>query len=192
MTQLNMIDHLGYGIERMNHSQASRCLPLFDYDFSDPCEVRLTIYGTVVDESYTRTLMAHSDLPFEDVLVLDRVQKSRPISDAALRRLRRKGLVESCKPHLRVADSVAEATGIKATYVEKRGRSEEYCMALVTDLIRQCSPATRAEIKEAVYPALPADLRAEQWYDKVGNLLRKMRKDGAIPFDRPSSRWALV
>lgn len=77
MTQLNMIDHLGYGIERMNQSQASRCLPLLDYDFSDPCEVRLTIYGTVADESYTRMLMAHSDLPFEDVL--DRAQKSRPI-----------------------------------------------------------------------------------------------------------------
>ena len=28
MTQLNMIDHLGYGIERMNRSQASCCLPL--------------------------------------------------------------------------------------------------------------------------------------------------------------------
>lgn len=65
-------------------------------------------------------------------------------------------------------------------------------MAFITDLIRQCGPVTRAEINVAVYPALPADLRAEQRYDKVGNLLRKMRKDGAISFDRPSSRWALV
>lgn len=45
--------------------------------------------------------------------------------DAALRRLRRKGLVEGRKPHLRVAASVAEATGTKAVYVEKRGRSKE-------------------------------------------------------------------
>lgn len=192
MTQLNMIDHLGYGIERMNHSQASRYLPLPDYDLSNPCEVRLTIYGSVVDESYTRMLMARSDLPFEDVLALDRVQKGRPISDTALRRLRRKGLVEGRKPHLRVAASVAEATGTKAAYVEKRGRSEEYCMALVTDLIRQCGPVTRAEINEVVYPALPTDLSAEQRYDKVGNLLRKMRKDGIISFDRPSSRWSLA
>ena len=150
------------------------------------------IYGSVVDESYTRMLMARSDLPFEDVLALDRVQKSRPISDAALRRLRRKGLVEGRKLHLRVAASVAEATGTEASYVEKRGRREEYCMALVTDLIRQRGSATRAEINEAVYPALPADLSAEQRYDKVGNLLRKMRKDGAISFDRPASRWDLV
>ena len=65
-------------------------------------------------------------------------------------------------------------------------------MALVTDLIRQRGPATRAEINEAVCPALPADLSAEQRYDKVGNLLRKMRKDGAISFDLPSSRWDLA
>lgn len=192
MTQLNMIDHLGYGIERMNHSQASRYLPLPDYGLSNPCEVRLTFYGSVVDESYTRMLMARSDLPFEDVLTLDRVQKSRPISDPALRRLHRKGLVEGRKHHLCVAASVAEATGTKVTYVEIRGRSEEYCVALATDLIRQRSPATRAEITEAVYPALPVDLSAEQRYGKVGNLLRKMRKDGAISFDRLSSRWDLV
>jgi ATP-dependent DNA helicase RecG len=192
MTQLNMIDHLGYGIERMNRSQASRYLPLPDYDLSNPNEVRLTIYGSVVDESYTRALMAHSDLPFEDVLALDRVQKGRPVSDAVLRRLRRKGLVEGRRPRLRVAVSVAEATSTKAAYVEKRGKSEEYCMALVTDLIGQHGPATRAEINEAVYPALSADLTDEQRYDKVGNLLRKMRKGGALSFDRSSSRWCLA
>ncbi|MST73269.1 transcriptional regulator [Olsenella sp. CA-Schmier-601-WT-1] len=192
MTQLNMIDHLGYGIERMNRSQASRYLPLPDYDLSNPNEVRLTIYGSVVDESYTRALMAHSDLPFEDVLALDRVQKGRPVSDAALRRLRRKGLVEGRRPRLRVAASVAEATSTKAAYVEKRGKSEEYCMALVTDLIGQHGPATRAEINEAVYPALSADLTDEQRYDKVGNLLRKMRKGGVLSFDRSSSHWGLA
>ena len=192
MTQLNMIDHLGYGIERMNRSQASRYLPLPDYDLSVSGEVRLTIYGSVVDESYTRALMAHSDLPFEDVLALDRVQKARPIPEPVLRRLRRKGLVEGRKPHLRVTASVAEVTGTKADYVEKRGRSEEYCMALVTDLIRQRGAITRSEINEAVYPALSADLTDDQRYDKVGNLLGKMRKTGAITFDHALSRWRLA
>lgn len=158
MTQLNMIDHLGYGIERMNHSQAGRYLPLPDYDLSDPNEVRLTIYGSVVDESYTRMLMAHANLPFEDVLALDRVQKGRPISEAAVKRLRRKGLVEGRRPNLHVATSVAEATGTEASYIERRGKSEEYCMALVTDLIRKKGPATRTQINEAVYPALPPAL----------------------------------
>lgn len=109
-----MIDRLGYGIERMNISQAKRYLPLPDYDLSGGDEVRLTIFGSVVDESYTRLLMDNASLAFEDILALDRVQKNRPISDAALKRLRRKGLVEGRKPHVHVAADVARATGTEA------------------------------------------------------------------------------
>jgi ATP-dependent DNA helicase RecG len=100
--------------------------------------------------------------------------------------------LEGRKPHLRVAASIAEVTGTKADYVEKRGESEEYCMALVTDLIRSNGPATRAEINGAVCPALSADLSAEQRYHKVSNLLAKMRKAGVVSFDRSSSRWSLA
>lgn len=64
--------------------------------------------------------------------------------------------------------------------------------ALATGPIRQHGPAMRADINGAVYPALPTDLTEEQQYDKVGNLLRKMRKDGAVSFDRTSSRWRLA
>jgi hypothetical protein len=48
------------------------------------------------------------------------------------------------------------------------------------------------EFNEAVYPALSADLTEEQRYDKVGNLLRKMRKDRTVSFGRSSSRWYLA
>ena len=98
MTELNMIDHLGYGIERMNRSQARRYLPLPEYDLSDPTMVRLTIWGSVVDEAYTRLLMQRSDLPFDEVMALDRIQKGHPIAEDMLRRLRRKGLVEGAGP----------------------------------------------------------------------------------------------
>lgn len=39
---------------------------------------------------------------------------------------------------------------------------------------------------------LSADLIDEQRYDKVGDLLRKMRKNEAVSFDRSSSRWHLA
>lgn len=65
-------------------------------------------------------------------------------------------------------------------------------MALATDLIRQRGPTMRADINGAVYPALPTDLTDEQRYGKVGNLLRKMRREGAVSFDRTSSRWRLA
>ncbi len=183
MTQLNMIDHLGYGIERMNRSQANRYLPLPDYDLSEPGEVRLTIYGSVVDEAYTRLLMQSRNLPFEDVLALDRVQKGRPIPDTTLRRLRRKRLVEGRKPHLHVAASIADATGTSAEYIQVRGQSEEYCMALISDYLKRNGIAQRSELDEAVIPSLSAELTDEQKRNKVKNLLAKMRQRGLVVYE---------
>jgi ATP-dependent DNA helicase RecG len=161
MTELNMIDHLGYGIERMNRSQASRYLPLPEYDLSNPGEVRLTIWGSVVDEAYTAMLMQRSDLPFDEVMALDRIQKGRPIADDMLRRLRRKGLVEGRKGHLRVAASVAESTGMKVPYLELRGQSDEYCMGVINDLLHSGGPSTRHDVDAAVFPLLSVSLTQE-------------------------------
>ena len=194
MTQLGMIDHLGYGIERMNRSQASRYLPLPDYDLSDPAEVKLTIYGRVVDEAYTKLLMEDSDLPFEDILALDRVQKGRPIPDSTLKRLRRKKLVEGRVPNIRVSAEIATATGTKAEYIKARGETDEYCMALISDYLTKNETATRGELDEVVYPALSEMLSEEQKKNKVDNLLRKMRKGGEIEASRRggASQWRLA
>ena len=185
MTELNMIDHLGYGIERMNRSQASRYLPLPEYDLSNPGEVRLTIWGSVVDEAYTAVLMRRSDLPFDEVMALDRVQKGRPIADDMLRRLRRKGLVEGRKGQLRVAASVAESTGTKVPYLELRGQSDEYCMGVINDLLHSGGPLTRHDVDAAVFPLLSVSLTHEQKTNRVDYLLKKMRREGKI-----QSVWA--
>lgn len=194
MTELNMIDHLGYGIERMNRSQASRYLPLPEYDLSNPGEVRLTIWGSVVDEAYTAVLMRRSDLPFDEVMALDRVQKGRPIVDHMLRRLRRKGLVEGRRPRLRVAASVAEAAGAKVDYLEQRGHSREYCVAVITDLIARNGPSTRAEIDLALAPHLPANLTESLVRNRVDGLLRGMREEGKVRSDRIDGqrKWLLT
>lgn len=193
MTQLNMIDHLGYGIERMNRSQASRYLPLPDYDLNNPGEVKLTIYGRVVDEGYTKLLMQNSSLPFEDVLALDRVQKDRPISDAAIRRLRSKKLVEGRRPHLRVAASVAKATGTQANYLQARGQSDEYCRALITDYLRRQGLASRPQIDAVVFPALSTELTEEQKRNKVKNLLAQLSRDHEIKYEPKGENrgWSL-
>lgn len=194
MTALNMIDHLGYGIERMNRSQAKRYLPLPEYDLTDPAEVRLTIWGSVVDEAYTNLLMSRSDLPFDEVMALDRVQKGRPIADEMLRRLKRKKLIEGRRPHLRVSASVAEATGTKVDYLEQRGQSREYLYAVITDLLTKSGPCTRAEIDDALRPHLPSGLDASQMRNRVDNLLRNMRREGRICSVRIDGKrvWALA
>lgn len=193
MTELNMIDHLGYGIERMNRSQASRYLPLPDYDLSNPNEVRLTIYGSVVDESYTRILMLKSNLPFEDILALDRVQKHQPIPTATARRLRRQKLIEGRKPNLYVSEAIANATGTQAEYVRARSHSNEYYIRLVLDYLRQYDNATREQLNELLYPALDNSLTEEQQSNKVKNVLSSMRARGLIysEFAGRNSVWHL-
>ena len=175
MTELGMIDHLGYGIEKMNRSQAKRYLPLPEYDLSSPEEVKLTIWGSVVDEAYTRMLMHHTDLPFDEVMALDRIQKGQPVADDMLRRLRRKNLIEGRRPHLRVAASVAEATGTKVTYLEQRGQTDEWYMALIHDHLRKDGPLARGEIVDLIQPHMPAGSSREQCINKVDNLMRKMK-----------------
>ncbi|MGN0262611.1 MAG: RNA-binding domain-containing protein [Eggerthellaceae bacterium] len=193
MTQLNMIDHLGYGIERMNRSQANRFLPLPDYDLSNPNEVKLTIFGRVVDEGYTALLMHNKTLPFEDVLALDRIQKGQPISDRALRRLRNKNLIEGRKPHLRVAASIAKAIGTQASYIQIRGQSDEYCRALITDYLKKKGLASRTEIEAIVFPSLSTELTEEQKRNKVKNLLAQLRQNQEVHYESEEGKrgWRL-
>ena len=94
MTELNMIDTMGYGIYEMHRSQARRYFPLPDYDLAENQAVRMTIYGKVVDPAYSRLLIQRDDLSFDDVLALDRVQKKQSLPDVTIRRLRRAKLIE--------------------------------------------------------------------------------------------------
>ena len=137
--------------------------------------------------------MQNSSLPFEDVLALDRVQKGRPISDAAIRRLRSKKLVEGRRPHLRVAASVAKATGTQANYLQARGQSDEYCRALITDYLRRQGLASRPQIDAVVFPALSAELTEEQKRNKVKNLLAQLSRDHEIKYEPKGENrgWSL-
>ena len=120
VTELNMIDHMGYGILDIYRRQRQRFLPLPDYDLSEPERVRLTIHGRVVDPAYSRLLMRETGLPLADVLALDRMQKRLPITDDAIRRLRRNHLIEGRRPNIHVSARIAAATASKADYIRTR------------------------------------------------------------------------
>jgi ATP-dependent DNA helicase RecG len=94
MTELNMIDRMGYGIHDIFRKQAQRYLPMPDYDLHTRNTVSLTVYGSVIDRVYTVLLMEHTGIPLGDILALDRVQKGLPLSDDAIARLRKAKLIE--------------------------------------------------------------------------------------------------
>ena len=193
MVELGMIDTLGYGIFDMHNRQVHRFLPMPDYELT-PTQVKLTIHGAVVDEAYTNLLMQRTDLPLVDVLALDRVQKSLPIPDETIKRLRSKRLIEGRRPHLRVAPVVADATETRAGYIHARGQDDLHYLRLIVDYLREFGTATRPDIDDLLYGKLPDGLTRDEKTRKVANLLTKLRRDGHIrnTGTRTNPVWVLV
>lgn len=194
MTELNLIDHMGNGIHRMVTDQRKRFLPMPDYDITtDPGEVHLTMHGAVIDEAYSQLLMARTDLPLEDVLALDRVQKRLPINGAASDRLHRAKLVEGRRPNLRVAAKIAAATGTEIQYSKSRAFDDEHYNALIIRYLEDFGKADRKTIDSLLVDKLSVDLTDEQKRNKVDHLLRKLRLAGRIENDgaRPYPLWSI-
>lgn len=194
MAELNMIDTMGYGIHEMHQSQANRYLPMPDYDLSNPDAVRMTVYGSVVDPAYTRLLMQKTDLPLQDILALDRIQKRLPLPPESVTRLRRAGLVEGRKPNVHVSAMVAKATGGKAAYIRTRGQDDAFYAKLLTDYLDKFSKASRKEIDDLLWDKLSDGLNADQKKRKINNLITKWRRSGLIrnAGSRKASEWRLA
>ena len=180
VTELNMIDHMGYGILDIYRRQRQRFLPLPDYDLSEPERVRLTIHGRVVDPAYSRLLMRETGLPLADVLALDRVQKRLPITDDAIPRLRRNHLIEGRRPNIHVSARIAAATASKADYIRTRTQDDEHYAKLIVDYLREFEKADRSEIDGLLIDKLSDALSPDQKQRKISNLLTKMRRQGRI------------
>lgn len=194
MAELNMIDQMGYGIQRIYEAQRRRFFPLPDYDLTDPDAVRLTIHGRVVDPAYSRLLMQQTDLDLVDVVNLDRVQKKLPITEDAIKQLRRRTLIEGRKPNFHVSAKVAAATATMADYVRTRAQDDEFYAKLLTDYLAGAGRATRREVDQLLVDKLSDALTPEQRTKKIGNLLTKLRRQGVIVNSGPRAapQWMLA
>lgn len=180
MTELNMIDTMGYGIYEMHIGQARRYFPLPDYDLSEPNVVKMTIHGKIVDPAYSRMLIHKIDLSLQDIFALDRVQKKLPIDDAMVKHLRRANLIEGRKPNLHVSATVAAATASKADYIRTRAQDDDYYTKLTRDYLVEYGSATRKEIDKLLWGKLSDALDDEQKHNKISNLITNMRRSGKI------------
>ncbi len=180
MTELNMIDHMGYGIQDIYRRQRQRFFPLPDYDLSEPEVVRLTIHGRIVDEAYSQLLMQRTGLPLADVLALDRIQKHLPITDDAVRHLRHARLIEGRKPNFFISARVADATSQKARYIKTRAFDDFHYEEMIVGYLREFGHASRKELDELLRAKLSDVLDETQKTHKIGNLLSALRRKGRI------------
>jgi ATP-dependent DNA helicase RecG len=194
MTELNMIDTMGYGIYAMHIGQARRYFPMPDYNLLEPNVVKMTMYGGVVDPAYSKLLMQKTDLLFDDILALDRVQKKLPLPDEAIARLRRAKLIEGRKPHFHVALAIAAATEKKAEYIRMRTLDDSHYIQLIKDYLTSFGVASRKDIDELLINKLSDALNDKQKKAKVGNLLSLLRARGVIQNrgSRIDPQWELV
>ena len=194
MTELNMIDHMGYGIHDIYQRQRQRFFPLPDFDLNDENLVRLTIHGRIVDLAYSRLLMQKTDLDLVDVVNLDRVQKKLTITDDAIKHLRRGKLIEGRKPNFHVSASVAAATATMADYVRTRAQDDEFYAKLLTDYLSGAGTASRKEVDDLLMNKLSDALTPEQKFKKIANLLTKLRRQGRIVNTGPRAapQWTLA
>jgi len=180
MVALNLIDTLGYGIHRMMEGQRQRFFPLPDYDIGWPDTVRMTLPGAILDAAYSRLLIQKTELPLEDVVALDRVQKRLPLDDKTAARLKRAKLIEGRKPNFHVSAAVAETTQAKAAYIKTRSLDDVYYRKLLTDYLAKFEQATRADINDLLESKISDALNPKQKATKISYLLTRMRQDGLV------------
>jgi ATP-dependent DNA helicase RecG len=184
MVTLRMIDTLGFGIrEVMWKGQASRYLPLPDYDLSEPGHVKLRIQGRFMDENYSRALLTHADLPWPDVLALDTVQKGGQPEDDLVQDLRQRGLIEGRRPKLHVAADVAAATDTEAEYLHHRAFDDAYYCDLILEYLKKFDSAKRAKFNRLLEGKLSDLLTPAQKRFKINNLLKRLQREGKIKVD---------
>ncbi len=197
MIRLRMIDQAGSGIRRMFETQRDRFFPLPDYAL-DPANngyprVEVTISGNVLDVNYTRLLMRRHDLDLQQVLLLDMVQKKKPISADSARALRADKLIEGRAPNFFVSAKVAAWTGDKARYIRNRGLDDTYYRQLILDYLEKYGQASRQDINALLLTKLPDVLSTTQKMNKIRNLMQTMRKEALIHRDgsRTNAVWRI-
>lgn len=183
MNNIKMIDSQGFGIHTMFLRQKERYLPMPDYNQSIDDGVNLTIPGNVIDIDYSVRLIEDTSMDLTTVVLLDRVQKHLEISDAAIKMLRKKNLVEGRKDHLIISKAMAQSTGSEVEYSKQKGFSDDFCCNLILKALSEHQSLPRTKINDLVMEYLPANKEEKLKLYKIGNLLAKLKRLGEIELD---------
>ena len=182
MRNLNMIETEGGGIKKMFVNQRVRLFPMPEYDLSDG-KVRVTIIGKVIDENFARILTDNPELHLDDIMLLDKVQKKKPITDEQAAYLRKRKFIEGRKPNFYLAHKVVSRTkdsNLKGQYIKNRSFDDEYFMKLVLEYLKKFGKASRKDINGLLFGKLSDVLNDDQKKNKVDYLLKKLKEQGKI------------
>lgn len=193
MRNFNMIETEGGGIKKMFINQRVRLFPMPEYDFSNG-KVRVIITGKVIDENFARILTDNPRISLEDIILLDKVQKQKLISDEQVAYLRKEKLIEGRKPHFYLAHKIVSKTKdivLKSQYIKNRSFDDEYFMNMIIEYLKRFGKASRKDINDLLKNKLSDVLNNSQKTNKIDYLLKKLKKSNVIKVDEKRF-WILV
>ena len=180
MVNLNMIDTVGSGIRRVYDIQKKKFFPMPDYDLSQNNRVKVTLYGKIIDEKYSKILFEKTNLDIDKVMLLDRVQKGFEITKEQSDYLRKENLIEGRYPKIYISSDIAKITGSKEEYVYNSGLENEFYKEMIIKYLNEYGSASRKEIIALLSDKLPKSLDDKNKISRVRYLLDILKREGKI------------
>lgn len=171
MVNLNMIDTAGMGIRRSFEKLRERFFPMPDYDLTEENRVKVTIYGKIIDEKYSKLLLENTDLSLVEVMLLDRVQKNISITKEQSDLLRKYKLIEGRYPNIYVSKGISEIVDDKVAYTKKSGFDDQYYKDFVLKYINNFGSITKKDLDALLMDKLPDNLSNAQKERKIKYLV---------------------
>lgn len=163
----------------MFYFQSNRFFPLPEYETNDG-RIKVSITGKVLDMDFARILAQNQELSLEEIILLDKVQKRKPLSELEEKHLRTRKLVEGRRPNFYFSSQLARSVKQKAKYSNIRGFEKVYYLDLILKAIREHTFLERGDVDTLLWNKLPDWMDDKQKKTKVNHLLSELRKKGKI------------
>ncbi len=193
MKNLDMIETQGGGIKKMFNFQRQRFFPLPDFDFEDN-KVKVTIIGKILDENFARILIRNTELKLEEIILLDKVQKKKDITENEFKHLKKCKYIEGRKPNIYLSYEVVESVNnedLKREYLANRSFDDTHFKEMILEYLRKFGKTKRNNIDTLIVPKLSAVLNENQKKKKVSNFLLALKNEGKI-ICHPGYLWDVV
>ena len=175
MLNLKMIDTIGSGIRRMYNIQKNKFFPMPDYETVDG-RVQLQILGKILDIDYVRQLaLSTKELTLSDIILLDRVQKHKPLTEKEVKVLREKKLIEGRMPFIHVSKTIAGRTGQKVEYTNNKAFEKQQYIDWILEGIKHHKFLERKDIDKLLIGRMSDLLTEKQKIRRISHYLTWLR-----------------
>ena len=193
MKNLDMIETQGGGIRKVFNFQKQRFFPLPDYNFEDN-KVKVTITGKIIDENFAKIIIQNANLGLDEIILLDKVQKQKEISEDEFKHLKKLKYIEGRRPNIYLSFNIVGSTNdenLQAEYLANRSFDDSHFKGMILECLKKWGKTKRDKIDNLIIPKLSAALSEEKKKNKVTNYLSALRIDGKI-INTPGYYWEIV